>query len=127
MTPLALILQMPASGSDGGQILFVWFGCVLFAAALMVYIFRPVPVVTTEEKTRLMYLYERKEQVYENLRDLNFEYKAGKLSDDDFNSMRESMEQDAAAVLAEIDQLERLAARGYAYPRNDSADKGARA
>lgn len=127
MTPLALFLQMPASGPDGGQIVFVWFGCTVFAVALMVYVFRPVPVVTTEEKTRLMYLYERKEQVYENLRDLNFEYKAGKLSDEDFNSMRESMEQEAAGVLAEIDQLERAAARGYAYPKNQSADKGARA
>lgn len=125
MTTLALLLQMPASDPDGGQIVFVWFGCVVFAAALMVYIFRPVPVVTTEEKTRLMYLFERKEQVYENLRDLNFEYKAGKLSDEDFNSMRESMEQEAAAVLAEIDQLERAATRAYAYPRNDNP--GARA
>ena len=29
------------------------------------------------EKTRLAYLRERKEMVYENLRDLNFEYQAG--------------------------------------------------
>ncbi len=127
MTPLALLLQMPASGPDGGQIVFIWFGCAVFAVALMVYVFRPVAVGSTEEKTRLMYLYERKEQVYENLRDLNFEYKAGKLSDEDFTSMRESMEQEAAAVLAEIDQLERTAARSYVYPRNESADKGARA
>lgn len=126
MTPLATFLQM-ASGPDGSQMVFILFGCGLFAVALMVYVFRPVPIVTAKEKTRLTYLYERKEQVYENLRDLNFEYKAGKLSDGDFNSMRESMEQEAAAVLAEIDQLERAASRTYAYPRNDSADKGARA
>ncbi len=126
MNPLAFYLQM-ASGPDGSQTTFVWFGCALFAAVLMVYIFRPVQVVNPEEKTRLMYLYERKEQVYENLRDLNFEYKAGKLSDGDFNSMRESMEQEAAAVLAEIDQLERATSRTYAYPRNNSANKGVRA
>ncbi len=126
MIPLALLLQMPASGPDGSQTVFIWFGCGLFVVALMVYVFRPAPVVSSEEKTRLMYLYERKEQVYENLRDLNFEYKAGKLGDDDFSSMRDSMEQEAAAVLAEIDQLERAASRTYAYPRN-SADKGARA
>ena len=126
MIPLATILQM-APGPDASQMTFTWFGCALFAVALMFYVFRPAPVVTSEEKTRLMYLYERKEQVYENLRDLNFEYKAGKLSDGDFNSMRESMEQEAASVLAEIDQLERAAARAYAYPRNDSANKGVRA
>jgi hypothetical protein len=128
VTSLALVLQMaPSSGPDGSQMTFIWFGCGLFAAALMVYIFRPAPVVTSEEKTRLMYLYERKEQVYENLRDLNFEYKAGKLSDGDFNSMRDSMEQEAADVLAEIDQLERTASKTYAYPRNDASNKGARA
>ena len=33
------------------------------------------------EKTRLAYLQERKEAVYENLRDLNFEHQAGKLPD----------------------------------------------
>ena len=126
MTPLATFQQM-TSGPDGSQMVFILFGCAIFAVALMVYIFRPAPIVTAEEKTRLTYLYERKEQVYENLRDLNFEYKAGKLSDGDFNSMRESMEQEAAAVLAEIDQLERATSRTYAYPRNDSADKGARA
>ena len=51
----------------------------------------------------------------------------GKLSDGDFNSMRESMEQEAAAVLAEIDQLERTTSHTYAYPRNEPTDKGARA
>ena len=60
----------------------------------------------TVEKTRLVFLYERKEQTFENLRDLNFEYKAGKLSDADFSSMRDTMEQEAANILAEIEQLE---------------------
>ena len=45
-------------------------------------------------------------QTFENLRDLNFEYKAGKLSDADFSPMRDSMEQEAANILAEIEQLE---------------------
>jgi hypothetical protein len=94
----------------------------------LVYVFYiPGQIYTGPTKTRLVYLRERKEAVYDNLRDLNFEYKAGKLSDGDFNSMRESMEQEAAAILAEIDELERAASRGYQYPRNDSADKGARA
>lgn len=112
---------------DGTQITLLIFGCALFMVALMVYIFMPAQVENAEAKTRLMYLYERKEQIYENLRDLNFEYKAGKLGDSDFNSMRDSMEQDAAALLVEIDELERAAAKAYSYPRNDTANKGARA
>ena len=47
--------------------------------------------------------------IYENLRDLSFEYKAGKLGDADFEGLRNSMAEDAAAVLAEIDQLEKAA------------------
>ena len=64
---------------------FVLFGCTLFAAALFVYVFyQPGEVEAGEEKTRQMYLVERKEATYENLRDLNFEYKAGKLSEQDY-------------------------------------------
>ena len=41
-------------------------------------------IFTWPEKTRLTYLRERKEAIYENLRDLNFEYKAGKFPDADY-------------------------------------------
>jgi hypothetical protein len=102
-----LLLQMSNAQPDGTGTSLLFFGCLLFAGLLMVYIFSPADVESTEEKTRLGYLYERKEQVYENLRDLKFEYKAGKLGDDDFNSMRDAMEQEAANVLAEIEGLER--------------------
>jgi|SRR6185369_1551523 hypothetical protein len=123
---LALALLQQAPQPDGTQLALLVLGCALFTVALMVYIFQPTQVLHPEAKTRLMYLYERKEQVYENLRDLNFEYKAGKLSDSDFNSMRDSMEQEAAAVLAEIDQLERVAVKPYTYPAPGSPTKGAR-
>jgi hypothetical protein len=63
-----------------------------------------------EEKTRLAYLYERKEVIYDNLRDLNFEYKAGKFPDSDFQAMRSTLEAEAAQVLAEIEHLENAAA-----------------
>ena len=53
-------------------------GAVLLLA-LFVYTFWPENVFAGQrEKTRLDYLLERKEQLYENLRDLNFEYRAGK-------------------------------------------------
>ena len=95
---------------------FVLFGCALFAAALFVYVFyEPGNIDAGEAKTRHGYLQERKDATYENLRDLSFEYKAGKLSEGDFNSMRDAMEQEAASTLAEIDQLEK--ARGAVSPR----------
>lgn len=123
----ALTFFQQASQPDGTQLALLILGCAIFTVGLIVYIFQPTAVHTPEAKTRLSYLYERKEQIYENLRDLNFEYKAGKLSDDDFTSMRDSMEQEAAAVLAEIDLLERAALKPYTYPPTGTSNKGARA
>ncbi len=124
---IALAFLQAVRQPDGTQLALLVLGCALFTVSLMVYIFQPTNVLHPEAKTRLMYLYERKEQVYENLRDLNFEYKAGKLGDSDFNSMRDSMEQEAASVLAEIDQLERAALKPYTLPDKNPSNKGARA
>jgi len=90
---------------------FVLFGCALFAAALFVYVFyQPGEVDAGEEKTRHMYLQERKDATYENLRDLNFEYKAGKLSEQDYSVQRASLEDEAAAILAEMESIEKARA-----------------
>lgn len=81
--------------------------CLVLTAGLFFYIFTLPPYVDAgEEKTRLIFLRERKDTVYENLRDLKFEYKAGKLPDADYATMRASLEDEAAALLAEIDVLE---------------------
>lgn len=91
----------------GGQTAFILFGCALFAAALFVYIFyRPDDAEQGEAKTRLSYLAERKEATYENLRDLNFEYKAGKLGEEDYAMQRAALEDEAAAILAEMEAIE---------------------
>jgi len=85
----------------------VIFVCAVFTFASLYYVFFfPGEVYAGEEKTRLGYLRERKEAVYDNLRDLNFEYKAGKVPDSDFESMRASLEEEAAAIMAEIARLE---------------------
>lgn len=82
--------------------------CAVLTAGLFFYIFNvPVAVEHGEDKSRLAFLRERKESVYENLRDLNFEYKAGKVPDADYAGLRAGLEEEAAAVLAEIDRLER--------------------
>jgi hypothetical protein len=81
--------------------------CCLFAAGVLIYIFLPSRDTDTGvDKTRVSYLYERKEVVYENLRDLNFEFKSGKFTQADYEAMRLSMEAEAARVLAEIEMLE---------------------
>jgi hypothetical protein len=47
--------------------------CVLVAISALLYIYLPGKLYLGPKKTQLTYLHERKEAVYENLRDLNFE------------------------------------------------------
>jgi hypothetical protein len=83
------------------------FFCVLLAVASLVYVFYlPGRLFLGPEKTRAGYLRERKDAVYENLRDLNFEYKAGKVPDADYASLKTSLQDEAATILAEIARLE---------------------
>lgn len=85
--------------------------CMLVTTGTLVYVFYlPGRLYLGPEKTRVSYLRERKEAIYENLRDLNFEYKAGKFPDSDYQAMKTSLEEEAAAVLAEIARLEDAAA-----------------
>jgi len=84
--------------------------CMLITFGAVVYVFYlPGRLYLGPQKTRLSYLRERREVVYENLRDLNFEYKAGKFPDADYHALKASLEEEAAAVLAEIAQLEESA------------------
>ena len=84
--------------------------CLLFAAALLLYVFAPGVVSEhATDKSRLAYLEERKQVVYENLRDLNFDFKAGKFPAEDYESLRNSLEAEAAELLAEINALQQAA------------------
>jgi hypothetical protein len=81
-------------------------GPILLLIACFAYVFWPQPKLAPEiEKTRLDYLRERKEVIYDNLRDLNFEYRAGKYPEDDYATQRTSLETEAATVLAEMETL----------------------
>jgi hypothetical protein len=81
---------------------------VLLAIALFIYTFWPENVFAQQrQKTRLDYLLERKGQLYENLRDLNFEFKAGKYPEEDFVVQRSQLENETAQLLSEIELLQR--------------------
>jgi hypothetical protein len=82
----------------------------LLTLILFAFIFWPErnPFVQAD-KTRVDYLRERKDAIYENLRDLNFEFQAGKYPETDYERQRVGLEDEAALVIAEI---EALTARG---------------
>jgi hypothetical protein len=84
-------------------------GAVL-ALVLFLYTFWPDKNAAVQrEKTRLDFLEELKEQIYANLRDLNFEYQAGKYPQEDYSVQRAILEKEAANVLTEMDSLSRRA------------------
>ena len=77
---------------------------VVLTLILFTYMFWPErnPFVQAD-KTRVDYLLERKDVIYENLRDLSFEFQAGKYPKDDYDQQRVGLEDEAALVMAEID------------------------
>jgi hypothetical protein len=88
----------------------LWIACGLVTFGALFYVFYlPGELHLGPQKSRLAYLRERKEAVYENLRDLNFEYKAGKFPDSDYHTMKASLEEEAASILGEIARLEEAA------------------
>jgi hypothetical protein len=78
----------------------------IMTICLFAYIFWPEKnPFHQRDKTRLDYLRERKEVIYENLRDLNFEFLAGKYPEQDYANQRAGLEDEAAQVIAEIESL----------------------
>lgn len=81
--------------------------CLALAAAVGLFIFYIQPDASDLEpgRTKLDQLLERRDTIYENLRDLRFEYRSGKYSEGDFEAMKTALENEAAMVLSEIDQV----------------------
>jgi hypothetical protein len=79
---------------------------IVLTVGCFAYIFWPQEKIAAPvEKTRLDYLRERKDVVYDNLRDLNFEFRAGKYPEDDYVRQRESLETEAAGIVTEMETL----------------------
>jgi hypothetical protein len=81
--------------------------CAMVTLGTLFYVFYlPGRLKMGPDKSRLAYLQERKDAIYENLRDLNFENQAGKVPDQDYQSLKSSLEDEAAGILAEMASLE---------------------
>ena len=97
----AFLLLLPASANPAVLLL-----CGAMTLGLLFYTFYfQDNLAEAQDKSRLTFLRERKEAVYENLRDLNFEYQAGKFPERDYQQMRAALAEEAAALLAEIEGL----------------------
>ena len=69
---------------------------------------------TPEPVSPFQHLDERKTAIYENLRDLQFEFRLGKLSDSDYQKTKVDLQRELARVLGEIDSLKPVAAAAHA-------------
>ncbi len=81
--------------------------CALLSAATIVFIFMVQPDASDSapHRTKLDQLMERRDAIYENLRDLRFEYRSGKFSEADYEQTKQLLEVEAARVLADMDTL----------------------
>ena len=97
---LAALVAAPAEWAGIGA-------CIGLAAAVFLFIFYIQPDASdlAPHRTKLDQLLERRDMIYDNLRDLKFEYRAGKYSEGDYETMRVTLENEAALVLAEIEQV----------------------
>lgn len=87
--------------------------CILISLATAFYVFRPLLstgdspflVDVDGQSTGLKRLLRRKETIYENIKDLDFEYKMGKLSDEDYQRLHQDYLREAYGVVSQIESI----------------------
>ncbi len=101
LSPLAAFLAI--SSGDGA----VLGACLALAIATVLFIFYIQPDASdlAPHRTKLDQLLEQRDTIYDNLRDLRFEFRSGKYAEGDYEAMKTTLENEAALVLAEIDQV----------------------
>ena len=78
---------------------------VTLAVTAWVLFVRPSDIPEPEAADPAAHLEDRKKVIYENLRDLTFEYRLGKLSEADYQKAKAGLQTELAGVLAAIDQV----------------------
>ncbi len=112
------------SSADGA----VLGACLALAIATLLFIFYIQPDASdlAPHRSQLDQLMERRDTIYDNLRDLRFEFRSGKYSEGDFNAMKTSLENEAALVLTEIDQVTESQVRRARGVRPVETERGPR-
>jgi len=121
---LNLVIAFVISSADGA----VLGACLALAVATLLFIFYIQPDASdlAPHRSKLDQLMERRDTIYDNLRDLRFEFRSGKYSEGDFNAMKTSLENEAALVLAEIDQVTESQVRRPRAARPVETERGQR-
>jgi hypothetical protein len=101
--------------------------CLALALATGLFIFYIQPDASdlAPHRSKLDQLMERRDTLYDNLRDLRFEFRSGKYADKDYEAMKISLENEAAQVLVEIDQITESQVRRPRGVKPVASDRGA--
>jgi len=102
--------------------------CSGLAAATMLFLFYIQPDASdlAPHRSKLDQLMERRDTIYDNLRDLRFEYRSGKYSEGDYEAMKASLENELAMVLADVDRVTEAQTKRPRGPRTAEAERSAR-
>ena len=101
--------------------------CLALALATGLFIFYIQPDASdlAPHRSKLDQLLERRDTIYDNLRDLRFEFRSGKYAENDYEAMKTTLENDAALALAEIDQITESQVRRPRAVKPAASDRGA--
>ncbi len=85
----------------------ITFIAALLTVGAVIYtlLIRPKDLPEEAPASPLEPLESRRAQIYESLRDLQFEYRTGKLSEADYQTTKLELQKELARVLARIDEL----------------------
>ena len=95
------------------------------ASGLFIFYIQPDASDLAPHRSKLDQLLERRDTIYDNLRDLRFEFRSGKYAENDYEAMKTTLENDAALTLAEIDQITESQVRRPRAVKPAASDRGA--
>jgi hypothetical protein len=101
-------------------VIIVLASLIAIAVIAFVLLVRPQDLPDVEPPSPFRHLDERKASIYENLRDLQFEYRVGKLSDADYQDSKRSLQKELAAVMAEVDKVKTPVAQAVSPAKVDN-------
>jgi hypothetical protein len=92
--------------------------CILMALGALAFVLfvEPEPARASVLDEQLAPLLRKKETLYENLRDLNFEYRMDKLSEADYQEAKRASQAELVPVLSSIEELQAQKTREETTP-----------
>ncbi len=99
---------------------------ILISAAVLLFVFRPLFTdheaieAASNRESRRRQLLEDRENIYEAIRELDFDYRMGKVEEDDYKTTRARYQSRAVQLMKAIDQT-----NGRSEPASQQAPTGA--